>query len=65
VTLPEPRFKKVRPIEGVLHDFLPAGFENNDGGQGEITIDLEDGTVTINHQENYIEHDDSTVEYTL
>jgi hypothetical protein len=65
VTVPESRSKKTRPIEDVLNDFLPTGFENNDGGQGEITIDLEDGTVTINHQENYIEHDDSTMEYTL
>ncbi len=65
MTVPESRSKKAPRIEDVLHDFLPSGFENNDGGQGEITIDLENATVTINHQENYVEHEDSTMEYTL
>jgi hypothetical protein len=65
VTVRESRSKKTRPIEYVLDDFLPSGFENNDGGQGDITIDIEAGTVTIEHQQNYTEHDDSTMEYTL
>jgi hypothetical protein len=65
MTVPESRSKKTRPIDDVLNDFLPDGFEINDGGQGEIKIDVEAGTVTINHQENFVQHTDSTLEYTL
>jgi hypothetical protein len=65
MTVPESRSKKTRPIDDVLNDFLPDGFEINDGGQGEIKIDVEAGTVTIEHQENYVQHTDSTQEYTL
>ncbi len=52
-------------IEDTLDGFLPSGFEINDGGQGEITIDVQAGTVTIEHQENFVEHHDSTMEFTL
>jgi hypothetical protein len=65
VTVPESRSKKARQIEDVLNDFLPTGFEVNDGGQGEIKIDVEAGAVTIEHQENFVQHTDSTMEYTL
>jgi hypothetical protein len=65
VTVQDSRSPKARKIEDVLEEFLPSGFENNDGGQGEITIDIEAGTVTIEHQENFVEHEDSTMEYTL
>ncbi len=65
MTLPESRSKKTRSLDDVLHDFLPAGFEVNDGGQGEITIDVQAGTITIEHQENYVQHNDSTQEYVL
>ncbi len=52
-------------IENVLYEFLPAGFEINDGGQGDVTIDVAAGTVTLEHQENYTETNDSTREFTL
>ncbi len=65
MTVPEPRSAKARSLNDVLHDFLPAGFEVNDGGQGEITIDVGAGTITIEHQENYVQHHDSTQEYAL
>lgn len=35
-----------------------AGWENNDGGQGEMEIVVADGEFTLNHQENYVEHTD-------
>jgi hypothetical protein len=65
MTVPESRSKKAPRIDDVLNDFLPDGFEINDGGQGEIKIDVEAGTVTLNHQENFVQHTDSTMEYTL
>jgi len=52
-------------IENVLYEFLPAGFEINEGGQGDVTIDVAAGTVTIEHGENYTETRDSTQEFTL
>ena len=52
-------------LESCVYEFLPAGFEINDGGQGTLTIDLPKGTVTIAHQENYTESRDSTREFRL
>ena len=42
-------------IERVLYEFLPDGFEINEGGQGDVCIDVATGTVTLEHQENYTE----------
>ena len=55
----------VEQLENVLYEFLPAGFEINDGGQGTLTIDTQAGKVTIQHQENYTASNDSTREFTL
>ena len=52
-------------IENVLYEFLPTGFEINDGSQGTLTVDVAAGTVTIEHGENYTETRDSTQEFTL
>lgn len=52
-------------IERVLYEFLPDGFEINDGGQGDVTIDVVAGTVKLEHQENVTETRDSTKEFTL
>ena len=52
-------------IERVLYEFLPSGFEINDGGQGDVTIDVAAGKVTLAHQENYTDTRDSTQEFTL
>ena len=42
-------------IERVLYEFLPSGFEINDGGQGDVYIDVQAGTVKLEHEENYTE----------
>jgi hypothetical protein len=55
----------VESLESCVYEFLPAGFEINDGGQGTLTIDVPKGTVTIAHQENYTESRDSTREFRL
>ena len=52
-------------LENTLYEFLPAGFEINDGGQGTLTLDVQDGRITLAHQENYTESRDSTQEFTL
>jgi ABC-type uncharacterized transport system permease subunit len=55
----------VEQLENVLYEFLPAGFEINDGGQGTLTINTQTAKVTIQHQENYTETRDSTREFDL
>ena len=55
----------VEQLENVLYEFLPAGFEINDGGQGTLTIDTQTAKVTIQHQENYPETRDSNREFDL
>ena len=55
----------VEELENVLYEFLPAGFEINDGGQGTLTLDTQTAKVTIKHQENYTESHDSTREFDL
>ena len=52
-------------IENVLYEFLPAGFEINDGSQGTLTLDVLTGKATIQHQENYTASNDSTREFNL
>jgi hypothetical protein len=61
-TLPTP---VIEQLENVLYEFLPAGFEINDGSQGTLTVDVTAGTVTIEHGENYTDTRDSTQEFTL
>jgi hypothetical protein len=55
----------IESLESCVYEFLPAGFEINDGGQGTVTIDVPKCTVTIAHQENYTDSRDSTREITL
>ena len=61
-TLPTPL---VEQLENVLYEFLPAGFEINDGSQGTLTLDVRTAKVTLAHQENYTETRDSTREFDL
>ncbi len=55
----------IEQLETCVYEFLPAGFEINDGGQGTLTIDTRTTKVTLQHQENYTETRDSNREYTL
>jgi hypothetical protein len=55
----------IEQLENCVYEFLPSGFENNDGGQGTLTIDTQTAKVTIQHQENYTETRDSTREFDL
>jgi len=49
-------------IENVVEEFLPDGFEINEGGQGDVFIDVANRRLTIRHEENYTETHDSTKE---
>ena len=53
----------IEQLENCIYEFLPAGFEINDGGQGTVLIDTQTAKVTIKHQENYTEPRDSTREF--
>jgi hypothetical protein len=55
----------VESLESCVYEFLPAGFEINDGGQGTLMIDVQLAKVTLQHQENYTDSRDSTREFTL
>jgi hypothetical protein len=55
----------IEELESCFYEFLPAGFEINDGGQGTLTLDTQTAKVTIKHQENYTESRDSTREFDL
>jgi hypothetical protein len=55
----------IEQLETALYEFLPAGFEINDGGQGTLTLDIQTAKVTVQHQENYTDTRDSTQEFTL
>ena len=55
----------IEQLENCVYEFLPSGFEINDGGQGTLTLDTQTAKVTIQHQENYTETRDSTREFDL
>jgi hypothetical protein len=52
-------------IEHVVHEFLPENFETGQGGQGDVTIDIDAKTLTIEHEENYVAVRESTKEFDL
>jgi hypothetical protein len=55
----------IEQLENCVYEFLPAGFEINDGSQGTLTLDVATGRVSIQHQANVTETRDSTREFTL
>jgi hypothetical protein len=52
-------------IEHVVHEFLPENFEAGQGGQGDVTIDIDANTLTVEHEENYVAVRESTREFDL
>lgn len=42
-------------LRDYLLDLLPAGFENNEGGDGDITVDIKTGAIHVSHNEYYTE----------
>jgi len=52
-------------LETCLYEFLPAGFEINEGSQGTLPLDIAAGRITLTHQENDTASHDSTREFDL
>jgi hypothetical protein len=48
-----------------LYQFLPDGYEINEGGQGDVTLNLQTMRIEVEHQENVIETKGSYEEYDL
>lgn len=46
-----------------LYEYLPDGYEINEGGQGDVTLNLQTMRVEVEHQENVIETKGSYEEY--
>ena len=55
----------IEQLETCVYEFLPAGFEIDDGSQGTLTLDVATGRVSIQHQANVTENRDSTREFDL
>ena len=50
-------------LETCAYAFLPTGFEDNDGGQGSLIIDLPSRRITLRHEENEVVSNDGTREW--
>jgi hypothetical protein len=55
----------IEHLENCVYEFLPSGFEVDDGSQGTLTLDVATGRVSIQHQANVTETRDSSREFTL
>lgn len=55
----------VTGLEDAMYEFLPAGFEINDGGQGTLTLNVTDGKAVLQHGQNVTEVQESTEEFDL
>lgn len=49
-----PDFNETK-LRNCLMDLLPAGFEDNEGGDGNITVDIKTGAIHVSHNEYYTE----------
>jgi len=52
-------------LEGALFEFLPAGFEINAGGQGTLSVDVQNGKVLLEHYDNIETTEESTREWDI
>lgn len=52
-------------LEACLYEFLPQGFEINEGSQGTLTIDVQANRISVQHQENYTATSESSQEFPL
>lgn len=52
-------------LKNAIWPFVPSGFENNEGGFGNIYIDVKNNSVLCEHSERIIETSDSSKEFTF
>ena len=50
-------------LEKCAWEFIPSGFENNDGGSGVLTIDVTTHKMHLEHSERVIETNDTEEEF--
>lgn len=50
-------------IKEITYQFLPSGFEIDDGGQGEVTFDIASCTIKVEHKQRYTEYTESCKEF--
>lgn len=55
----------VTGLEDALYEYLPAGFEINDGGQGTLTVIVTESKVVLDHGQNVTEVEESCEEFDL
>ena len=55
--------EKIEEFEDALYEMLPGGWEINDGSYGEITVDMNDFKVRIEHNERITDVHSSSAEY--
>ena len=55
----------VTGLEDALYEYLPAGFEINEGGQGTLTVFVKEGKVVLAHGQNVTEVNESEEEFDL
>ena len=55
--------EKIAEFEDALYEMLPGGWEIDDGSYGEITVDMRDFKVRIEHNERITEVNSSSAEY--
>jgi len=55
----------IEDLERCAYQFLPAGFEINDGGQGDLYLDIAAGILRLEHQENFIDTRSSSREWRI
>jgi len=48
-----------------LYQYLPDGYENNDGGQGDVTLDLQTMRIELEHEQNIVDTKGSYEEFEL
>lgn len=53
----------IEALEACLYEFLPEGFETDDGGQGTLKLDVPTGRLSLRHQENYTATSESSREW--
>lgn len=45
----------VTKLQNIVWEFVPAGFENNDGGFGTVIIDFQNNQIEIEHSDRIVE----------
>lgn len=61
ITTPPKEF--TQKLQDAIWDLLPSGFENNEGGSGEVKINIKTGKITVEHDQYYTESNHTTETY--